>query len=575
VAEEIILPLSLLQRVDAEDSDASSSTSSHGNSDYDSDISDSDIEMTDTEDSEHSEDATVVFNQSVFEVLYAGRLQPGIFEDRNLESPQAFRYQRRSEPSLRTVQRKERSTKEMQSSAEGSRKIYTYFQPPASQPEATTSSTTESGKVWLSSDQRRSLEREAAIKALDKKIYHKSHTLNKQSLIRHQAVLAFLRAQQGKQLGETRESMARMVARCFGKTPGIYFARKIESWEIEWMSSRSIPEGQRGCFVKVKSWFHDEGVQAAVREWIAENPADKITVYGLAKAVGTYLDSKRATIAVEKILQFGPGGNRIRARTARRWLNQLGLVHGRYTKGVYVDGHEREDVVFYRKEVFLPRWNSLKRRMVIFAEDGTWSPPPGLLPGEKPLVLVTHDESTFSANDGKRQGWMKKGQQPLRQKSKGKGIKVSGFLTPGGKLEVPTSICNAELERNPMWVKVNDQPIRDSMWLHEYGKDNYWTGEKMVWQTLRIAMPIFQYAFPECQALFAFDNASNHCCFTEDALISSNVSLNPGGRQPRMREGFDHRRGLPHPLVFSDNHPNFSLRGKAKGAEAILREHGL
>ena len=62
-----------------------------------------------------------------------------------------------------------------------------------------------------------------------------------------------------------------------------------------------------------------------------------------------------------------------------------------------------EEVVFYRK-VFLPRWNSLKRRIVIFAEDGTWSPPPGLLPGEKPLVLVTHDESTFSANDSKRQG---------------------------------------------------------------------------------------------------------------------------------------------------------------------------
>ena len=42
-----------------------------------------------------------------------------------------------------------------------------------------------------------------------------------------------------------------------------------------------------------------------------------------------------------------------------------------------------------------------------------------------------------------------------------------------------------------------------------------------------------------------------------------------------MREGFDHARGLPHPLVFSDNHPNFSLRGKAKGAGAVLRERGL
>ena len=107
------------------------------------------------------------------------------------------------------------------------------------------------------------------------------------------------------------------------------------------------------------------------------------------------------------------------------------------------------------------------------------------------------------------------------------------------------------------------------------GKDNYWTGEKMVWQTLRIAISIFQYAFPECQALFAFENASNHCFIAEGALIASNVSLDPSGRQPRMREGFDHASGLPHPLVFSDNHPNLSLRGKTKGAEAILRERGL
>ena len=91
---------------------------------------------------------------------------------------------------------------------------------------------------------------------------------------------------------------------------------------------------------------------------------------------------------MEKVLQFGPGGNRIRTRTARRWLNLLGLACGRYRKGVYVYGHEREDVVF------LPRWKLLQRQMVIFQEDDsghgtvTWSAPPTLLPGEKPLIFV-------------------------------------------------------------------------------------------------------------------------------------------------------------------------------------------
>ena len=112
-----------------------------------------------------------------------------------------------------------------------------------------------------------------------------------------------------------------------------------------------------------------------------------------------------------------------------------------------------------------------------------------------------------------------------------------------------------------MWVKVDGRPVRDSMWLHKYGKDNYWTGEKMVWQTLRIATPIFQYAFPEWQALFTFDNASNYYCF---ALVASNISLNPGGRQPHLRDGFDHTGRLPHPLVFltTNRTSHFAVKSK-------------
>ena len=217
----------------------------------------------------------------------------------------------------------------------GSKKIYTYFQNPDA------SNSAGRPNAWLSSDQLRNIERHDAIKALDKKLRKKTtlKAMNGQNLVRHQAVLSFLRMQEGKQLGETRDSMSRTVARCFGK--GTYFARRLITWETEWIKTQNISEGRRGCFTKVKSWLHDEGVLLAVREWIQEQPTDQITAYNLAKAVGDYLDSKKAASTVEKILQFGPGENRIRARTARRWLNQLGLVYGRYRKEVYVDGHER------------------------------------------------------------------------------------------------------------------------------------------------------------------------------------------------------------------------------------------
>jgi len=171
--------------------------------------------------------------------------------------------------------------------------------------------------------------------------------------------------------------MARVVARCYGK--GVYFAHKIVSWEIEWMESRLISEGRRGCFVKTRSWFNDEGVQNAVREWLQGHSGDAITGHAIAKVVGEYLDSQRATGVVEEILKFEPGGNWVRARTAQRWLKKLGLIHGRYTKGVYIDGHEREDVVMYRKEVFIPQWQSFQHRQVVFKKDGTWELPTGKL----------------------------------------------------------------------------------------------------------------------------------------------------------------------------------------------------
>ena len=97
-----------------------------------------------------------------------------------------------------------------------------------------------------------------------------------------------------------------------------------------------------------------------------------------------------------------------------------------------MDGHERSDVVGYRQEVFLPAFNEIRPFLVTWNEEGQMIMPQNLPPGQKPLVLVTHDESTFSANDGKRRLWMENGKQPLRPKARGKGLMVSDFLTPGG-----------------------------------------------------------------------------------------------------------------------------------------------
>jgi hypothetical protein len=73
------------------------------------------------------------------------------------------------------------------------------------------------------------------------------------------------------------------------------------------------------------------------------------------------------------------------------------------SEGIYVDGHEHSDVVCYRQEVFLPAFQEIQLYLVTQDEEGQMIMPQNLPPNQKPLVLVTHDESTFNANDGKLQ----------------------------------------------------------------------------------------------------------------------------------------------------------------------------
>jgi hypothetical protein len=54
----------------------------------------------------------------------------------------------------------------------------------------------------------------------------------------------------------------------------------------------------------------------------------------------------------------------------------LGLESEEVKTSVYIDDHEKEEVVTYRETVFLPRWKELERGMVISHEDGSWELPP-------------------------------------------------------------------------------------------------------------------------------------------------------------------------------------------------------
>jgi hypothetical protein len=59
---------------------------------------------------------------------------------------------------------------------------------------------------------------------------------------------------------------------------------------------------------------------------------------------------------------------RINVATAQRWMKKLDYRWTTDPKGQFVDGHEREDIVAYQQNVFLPAWRELKDRIRDWAD---------------------------------------------------------------------------------------------------------------------------------------------------------------------------------------------------------------
>lgn len=261
---EIVISEILLARVDIEEEESPACLE---NSFWKLDLESPEDEEEGDEEEEYeytdNEEESVELNQDAFEIMIAGGKKRGAFDN------SSFQYQRTQQPSHRTVQRNEKNKKEWKSAAINTLPLDNYFPPQLIDHSIS--------QISNDTEIQYKLQQNLAIHAIERKLSDKKLILNKQTVVRYQAVAAFLRVQQGKQLEEKRIDMAKMVARCFGK--GIYFARKIITWEIEWMRDNLISEGRRGCFAKTRSWFNDEGVQQAVRDWLGNRSSEGLFLY--------------------------------------------------------------------------------------------------------------------------------------------------------------------------------------------------------------------------------------------------------------------------------------------------------
>jgi hypothetical protein len=195
-----------------------------------------------------------------------------------------------------------------------------------------------------------------------------------------------------------RIAASKEIARQWHEGTGVHFTRQIRFLARHYQLFEQVTEEKRGTGGG-RSLLKDERVQAATRAHLSTVPKGEVTPKGFHRAL-----NERILPSLGFALKAW-----LSERTARRWLISLGWRRTRVKKGVYMDGHERPDVVKYRNNIFLPLMASFERRMVQWRPEGEGAElvciEPDLGPEEKRVIAVFQDESSFHVNDHKQTSW--------------------------------------------------------------------------------------------------------------------------------------------------------------------------
>ncbi|CAG8737796.1 3445_t:CDS:2, partial [Gigaspora rosea] len=167
---------------------------------------------------------------------------------------------------------------------------------------------------------------------------------------RYTAVMYYLRLLfNGKQKIQASDAVAEVV------NGGPWLARCVRKWASICIKGELI-RNFRGKFPS-KSLLNDELVSLQLAAYLRSvkfkvNP----------EMVKSYVE--------QRILpQLNVESSSISIRTARRWMQKLGFYYKRHQQGVYVDGHERPDVVAYR-HIFLQKVAEFDRFMSKWYDEG-------------------------------------------------------------------------------------------------------------------------------------------------------------------------------------------------------------
>jgi hypothetical protein len=166
-------------------------------------------------------------------------------------------------------------------------------------------------------------------------------------------------------------------------------ARRIRRWANDYYKNGAITTSNRGKHSKVLSPLDVDEVREDCLMWLRNKNKNALSSNLFQQLLDDYL-KRKGFLAEESSISL---------TTTQAWLHKLNFKMWEYKKGLYYDGHEREDVVQNRQQ-FLVTMEAHERRVIKYEYNDETKintiTEPELLPGEKKLVMVVHDECCFN-----------------------------------------------------------------------------------------------------------------------------------------------------------------------------------
>ncbi|KAF7347122.1 hypothetical protein MVEN_01466400 [Mycena venus] len=410
---------------------------------------------------------------------------------------------------------------------------------------------------------------------------YKTIEMNMVLRARLELMISFLRLYASDGYTEWAKS-ADIIAKSAGK--GSWLSRRICEWSVNFIrDEENLPTAEYGKMNGTV--LEDEDLAQELHLHL-----QGIGKYVAAQDIVNYMatDEMKARVNLK---------NGISLRTAQRWMKRMEYRWTKEPKGMYSDGHEREDVVDYRQNKFLPWWAELSKYTRKFTEDRDEIGSPEAaaakaVPKEKKkskrrameeidevwdeeemertfiaapdgrtVVIWRHDECIFYANDRRKIRWVHAGEKAKPYaKGEGASMMVAAFMSEYG------------------WL---------ARWTFRPGgkRDGYYTTEKILEHATE-AMDILDETRPAERHVFAYDNATTHTAQPPDGLSARRMVVKPpterskktnflctvntvnGVQHVRMRDG-KFADGTPQSLYFPDGHPQ---AGIFKGMRNLIHE---